>query len=144
MSFKNFDDINPLIAVFENNSSTTNSVTPYMKFNTSLYNGTVSSDTLTLEYPSTLRGDFYGYTTDSGSVNTGKLSVYAAFYVDGVEQYQSLEINAGSGWANIGGGEPFFADAPANVPIKARYRIAGTMNVTTFAKFPRITGVLIK
>lgn len=144
MSFKNFDDINPLVAVFENNSRTTNSVTPYMNFDTSLYSGTVSSDTLTLEYPCTLRGDFYGSTYDHNNVNSGKLSAFAAFYVDGVEQYQSVEINAGSGWADYGGGEPFFADAPANVPIKARYRIAGTMNVTTFAKFPRITGVLTK
>ena len=139
MSFNNFEDVNPLIAVFENNSRTTNDITPYMLFNTSLYNGTVSSDTLTLEYPCTLRGDFFGYTND-----TGGLSVFSSFYVDSVEQYQSRELNAAAGGGNIGGGEPFFANAPADVPIKARYRIAGTMNVTTLAKFPRITGVLMK
>ena len=139
MSYIIFEDVNPLIAVIENNSRTLNNVTPYMLFDTSVHNGAVSNDTLTLEYPSTLRGDFYGYTYD-----TAALSVFAAFYVNNVEQYQSLEINAGSAWANYGGGEPFFANAPANVPIKARYRIGGSMNVTTQAKFPRITGVLTK
>ena len=139
MSFNNFEDINPLIAVFENNSRTTNDQTPYMRFDTSLYTGNISSDTLTVEYPCTLRGDFFGYTYD-----TGGLHVSSAFYVDSVEQYQSREMNAGTGGANLGGGEPFFANAPSDVPIKARYRIAGTMNVITLAKFPRITGVLIK
>ena len=79
MSFKNFDDINPLVAVYENNSRTTNSVTPYMNFDTSLYSGTVSSDTLTLEYPSTLRGDFYGSTYDHSSIMQGNFPFLQLF-----------------------------------------------------------------
>tara|TARA_Y100000114_G_scaffold41405_1_gene36879 strand:- start:565 stop:981 length:417 start_codon:yes stop_codon:yes gene_type:complete len=138
MSFNNFADINPLVAVYENNSYTTSDKTAYMPIDTSLYNGTVSSNILTLEYACTLRGDFYGYTYD-----TANLMVNSMFYVDSVEQYQSVDTNAGGTFTNFGGGEVFFANAPANVPIRARRRNAG-MSVTTEAKFPRITGVLIQ
>ena len=109
-----------------------------MPIDTSLNSGTVSSNILTLDYACTLRGDFYGYTYD-----TANLLVNSMFYVDSVEQYQSVDTNAGGTFTNYGGGEVFFANAPANVPIQARRRNGG-MNVTTEAKFPRITGVLIQ
>lgn len=141
MSYNNFSNINPLIAVYENNSRTTTSSTPYFKIDTSLYSGSVSSETLTLDYPCTLRGDFYGSTNVTTS-----LTVYSQFYVDGSGQHQSFDKNAGSGGGNNGGPEPFFANAPKNVNIQARYRraTASALNVVTSAKFPRITGVLIQ
>lgn len=137
MSFNNFSDINPLIAVYENNSRTTTSDKPYMLFDTSLYSGSISNDILTVDYPCTLRGDFYGSTTVSGS-----LSLFAHFYVNNVGQYQSREVHSDNSGGNVAANETFFANAPASVPIRARYRLAGTSSVTTAAKFPRITGVL--
>ena len=115
--------------------------TPYFKIDTSLYSGSVSSEILTIDYPCTLRGDFYGSTNVSTS-----LTVRSQFYVDGTGQHQSQDKNAGSGGGNTGAPEPFFANAPKNVNIQARYRraTASALNVVTSAKFPRITGVLIK
>ena len=139
MSYNNFSDINPLVAVYENNSRTTTSTTPYMNIDTSIYTGSVSSNILTVDYPCTLRGDFYGSTTVSGS-----LTLFSQFYVDGTGQYQTREVHSDQGRGNVGANETFFANAPASVDIRARYRIAGTASVTTSAKFPRITGVLIQ
>lgn len=136
MSFKNFDNVNPLIAVYENNSRTTSNPISFMLFDTSLHSGSISSDVLTLDYPSTLRGDFYGSTTYS------VLSCHCQFRIAGVDQLQTREINAGSTGGNIGGGEVFVANAGANENIQALYRTSGTVNLTTAAKFPRITGVL--
>ena len=138
MSFNNFDDVNPLVAVYENNSSSATGGSNYFKFNTSLHSGTISNDTLTLEYPCTLRGDFYGSATINCVMNS-------QFNIDGVDQYQCREHISGFGGGNIGGSDVFFGDAPANVNIKAKYRTSGSsINISTFAKFPRITGVLIK
>ena len=137
MSYNNFSDINPLVAVYENSSRTTTSATPYMHFDTSLYTGSISSDVLTVDYACTLRGDFYGSTTVTGS-----LSLFAQLYVDGVGQYQSREVHSDNSGGNVAANETFFANAPASVDIRARYRLAGTSSVTTSAKFPRITGVL--
>ena len=139
MSYKNFDNVNPLIAVYENNSRTTTSDLVYMRIDTSLYSGTVSSDILTVDYPCTLRGDFYGSTTVGGS-----LSMFSHFYVDGTGQHQSREVHSDQGGGNIAANETFFANSPANVPIRARYRTAGPSSVTTAENFPRITGVLIQ
>ena len=137
MSYNNFDDVNPLVAVYKNTSRTTSGTVVSFQFDTSLYSGTISSNALTIGYPCTLRGDFYGNTSENIIVNS-------QFNIDGVDQYQCRDHYSGFGGGNIGGSEVFFANAPANVDIKAKYRTSGTGTVTTFGKFPRITGILIK
>ena len=137
MSYNNFNDINPLVAVYKNSSRTTSGTVVSFQFDTSLYSGTISSNILTVDYPCTLRGDFYGNTTENIIVNS-------QFNIDGVDQYQCRDHFSGFGGGNIGGSEVFFADASANIDIKAKYRTNGNLSLTTFAKFPRITGVLIK
>ena len=141
MSFNNFSSINPLIATYHDSTYSESGSIMYMDFDTSLHNGTVSSNTLTLNYPCTLRGDWYGYlsSTQNGSI------VNSQFNIDGQDKYQSRDHVAGFGGGNIGGPEVFFGDSPANVNIKARYRTAGSsVTVSTYRFFPRITGILIK
>ena len=139
MSYNNFYDVNPLINIYRNTTRTVTGggVVTY-KFDTSVHSGTISNEnTLTLDYPCTLRGDFFGYSGGNTIVNSH-------FNIDGVDQYQCRDHFAGMGGGNIGGSEVFFANAPANVDIKAKYRTSGAGTVTTFGKFPRITGILIK
>lgn len=139
MSYNNFDDVNPLINVYRNTTRTSTDAVVTYKFDTSMHSGTISNDdTLTLDYPCTLRGDFYGYSGGNTIINSH-------FNIDGVDQYQSRDHFAGMEGGNFGASEVFFANAPANVDIKAKYRISGSnKSVTTFGKFPRITGILIK
>lgn len=141
MSYNNFLDVNPLIAVYHDSSYSETGGSMYMDIDTSLHSGTVSSNTLTLDYPCTLRGDWYGSLSSSqnGSV------VNSQFNIDGQDKYQCRDHVAGFGGGNIGGPEVFFGDAVANVNIKARYRTAGSsVTVSTYRFFPRITGILMK
>jgi len=141
MSYNNFPDVNPLVAVYHNTSYTETGDTMYASFDTSLYSGTVSSNTLTLDYPCTLRGDWYG----SLSSSQNGFVVNSQFNIDGQDKHQCRDHVSGFGGGNVGGTEVFFGDASSNVNIKVKYRTNGSsITVSTFEKFPRITGILIK
>lgn len=146
MTYQIKSNSNPLVAAYHSSAASYSGSSNYIKdlpLNTSLYSGTVSSNTLTIENNSTLRGDFYG----SISV-TGALSVNLMFLIDGVEQTQSRDHNADTSYNghNSDSPEVFFADPDKNTSIKVRYRrYAGGsgLAVVKDAYFPRITGILI-
>ena len=135
MSYKNHVDTVPLVAVFNSSASSTSSAISDLAVDTSLYSGVVSNDTLSISYACTLRGDFYG------SVSTA-IPINCQFIVDGTEGNQSRESSASFGGGNIGGSDVFYTDADSNQDIGVKYRSYTSVNVTTSANFPRVTGVL--
>jgi len=138
MSYKNLDeDISPLVVVFNSTAINSNQATPTLGLNTSLYQGTVSSNTLNIDYNSSLRGDFYG------STNASALYVFAHFTVDSTDSFQALELSAGYGSATFTSTEVYYCNPLKTQSIQAKYRRnTGTgITVTTDANFPRITGI---
>jgi len=138
MSYKNLDDtISPLVVVFNSTAINSNQPTPTMGLDTSLYQGTVSSNTLSIDYNSSLRGDFYG------STNASALYVFAHFTVGSTDSFQALELSAGYGAATFTSTEVFYCNPSQNENIQAKYRrnTASGITVTIDANFPRITGI---
>ena len=137
MSYKNLNKISPLVAVFNNTTQSTNLETPTLALNTSLYQGAVSSNTLNIDYNSSLRGDFYG------STDASALYVFAHFTVGSTDSFQALELSAGYGVATFTSTEVYYCNPSKNENIQAKYRrnTATSLTVTTDANFPRITGI---
>ena len=136
MSYNNFANNSPLVAIYNNTTQSSNGSVKQMNINTSLYQGTISSDEVTCDYKSHLMGDFYGTTT----VN---LSLNSCFVVDSVEQFESTDTNKGSSSLGSRGPENFFAKPPASTAFYVHYKryFNASWFITTAADYPRITGV---
>ena len=140
MSFKNYEDTSPLVACYNTTSYSATGPTKIVPINANLFAGEISGgNTLTLENKASLMGDVYGYSQVS-------LGLWCSFHLDGVRQYQGLDVCSSISTATFKAPEQFYANSNENVQIKTEYKINsnGDYTVHLQAGYPRITGVLLK
>ena len=137
MSYKNFSNENPLVAVYATSTTgPTSSQLVQAPLDTNLHGGSVSSSTYTNDFNVSLFGDWYGSANQSGYF------VFPFFEVDGVEQNQGIEYASGYN-AGFRGNDVVFANANKNLGIDFYYKrgSASAWSITSESGYPRITGV---
>ena len=136
MSYNNFANSSPLVAVYNTTSDSSSQFTRKLRINTSLYQGIVSSNEVTFDYKSHLMSDFYGTTQVNMSAN-------CRFIVDSVGQFTSLDINKGFPFSSRAPENAFGkANAQESVYLERKRTSLASRAVITSAGFPRITGVV--